>query len=45
MIMIDIDRLLETTIELKTEQIDLPLKKVEIDAFLETTREVPKIRN
>ncbi|MGG5254014.1 hypothetical protein ACQYAD_11020 [Neobacillus sp. SM06] len=42
---IDIDRLLEATIELKIEQIDFPLKKIEIDTFLENTREIPKIRN
>ncbi len=44
MITVDIDRLLEATVELKTEKNDFPMEKIEIDAFLEKTLEASKIR-
>jgi hypothetical protein len=38
MMKIDIDRLLESTTELKTDKSDLQVKKIEIDKILEITR-------
>lgn len=39
MIMIDIDRLLELTSETTSESIIIPIKIIEIDKILESTRE------
>ncbi|WP_256236885.1 hypothetical protein [Bacillus sp. EB600] len=39
MIKIDIDRLLESTTELKADKSDFQVKKIEIDRILEITRD------